>query len=186
MSEIKDDFDINRIYQIIPKNILKEILMEYPLDLKNSFDGINHIARVVENGILLSEINRTNLNVIIVFSFFHSIKRKNNEEDVGFNERSANFLKYYEDKINLSESEFEIAYIACRDQELEIDPENAIIADCWDAERLDSMRRGIYPNSEKLNSFAAKNTGTITWAMKRGLNDYKPEWVDIILQELGV
>lgn len=186
MSEIKDDFDINRIYQVIPKKTLKNILKEYPLDLKKSFEGINHIARVIENGILLSEINKTNLNVIIVFAFFHSIKRINNEEDVGFGERSANFLKYYENEINLNNFEFESAYAACRDQELNIKPDNVIIADCWDTIELDSMRRGIYPSSEKLNSYTAKNTGTITWAMKRGLNDYKPEWVDIILQDLGV
>lgn len=186
MSELRDDFDIKKIYNLIPKNTLKDILEEYELDLKESFDGIDHISRVIENGIILSEINGSNLNVIIVYAFFHNIKKKNNEQDIGHAERSANFLRHYESELNLTEEEFDTVYDACKDHSDILFNENKDIADCWDADRLDIMRKGLYPNKEKLNSIAAKNPGIITWAMKRSMNNYQPEWIIKLLKDIGV
>jgi uncharacterized protein len=186
MSELKDDFDIKEIYNIIPKKIIKEILTEFPLNIRESFDGINHIARVIENGIILSEINRSKLNVIIVYAFFHNIKKKSNEQDKNHAERSANFLRNYEKELNITEEEFDMVYEACKNHSDELFNENKNIADCWDADRLDIMRKGLYPNKEKMNSSAAKNPGIITWAMKRSLNDYQPIWVEELLKDIGV
>ena len=186
MSELRDDFDIKKIYNLIPKDTLINILNEYKIDLKESFEGIDHIARVIENGVILSEINASNLNVIIVYAFFHNIMKNNNEQDIGHGERSAKFLRHYEDKINLSEEEFDMVYEACRDHSDVLFNDNKHIADCWDSDRLDIMRRGLYPNKEKLNSIAAKNAGIITWAMKRSMNNYRPEWMEELIKDIGV
>jgi uncharacterized protein len=186
MSEIKDDFDIQQIYNVIPKKVLKSIIEEYSLNLLSGMNGLNHWSRVLENALLLSEYNNANKNIIIAFSLFHKIKRNNEEHDQNEGIKSAEFLRYYEDQLNLTEEEFDETYLACKNISEYMFHENKNISTCWDAERLDLMRTGLYPKESNMNSDYAKNAGIITWSVKRALNNHISDWVYEMLEDLNI
>lgn len=186
MSKIKDNFNLNEIYNVIPKNILKEILNEYQLDLLNGMNGLNHWSRIIENAFLLSEYNKANKKVLVAFAFFHKIKRNNEEQDTNEGYKGAQLLRYYENELGLNEEEFDQAYFACVNFNEFKTHDNLTIATCWDAERLDLMRTGLYPREDDLQSTYAKNAGTITWAVRRALNNHISDWVYEMLEEIGI
>ena len=183
---MQDDFDLEEIYSVIPKKVLKSIFENYQLNLMEGIHGLSHWARVIENGFLLSEYNKANRKVIIAFAFFHNSKRSNEEHDPEEGEKGARMIRYYEEEINLSPEEIDLACEACMDFQHIMFNENKDISTCWDSERLDLMRNGIYPNKDKLNTDYAKNTGIITWAMKRGMNHHLSDWVLELIEDLKI
>lgn len=179
MSEIKDDFNVEEIYEIINKKSLKKILNKNKLE--NSKYGISHIGRVIENGLLLSDYLNSNSKIVILFAIFSVAARENEEYDPDYGLRAANLVKDFENKIKLEESEIEELENALIQLSIRKETSSKTINACLDALELDSMINGIYPNKEKMNTEYAKNAGIITWAMKRGMNNYSPIWIENII-----
>lgn len=181
---MQDNFDIQKIYEVIPKEIIKNICDNYKLDLSTSLHGINHWARVLENGIILSEYNGANKKVIIAFSFFHSALRDNEEHDPEEGIKGATLLNYYEEELNMTEEEINKASIACKEFVYKNKNEDKDIFTCFDSQNLDSMRSGLYPDKKDMHTEAAKNIGIITWAMKRGMNNHISDWVFELIEDI--
>lgn len=181
MSEIKDDFNLNEIYNLIDKKKLKEIFKLAKLDLNKSKYGYSHIGRMIENGLLLSDFSNANKNIVILFSIFHSITFINEEHDPDNGLRAASLLIEYKNFLNISKEEFEELEESLLIFSTKNKTSNKNIQICLDSFYLDSMINGIYPNKDKMLTTYAKNAGIITWAMKRAMNNYCPCWIEDLL-----
>ena len=182
---MQDSFDFKEIYKVIPKTVIKSIFDNYQLNLTEGLHALSHWSRVIENGLILSEYNKANVNILIAFAFFHNSKRNNEEHDPEEGLKGSQLLRYYEEDLNLSPEEIELACEACEDFQDVVFNENITIATCWDSERLDFMRSGIYPDTDKLNSEYAKNVGIITSAIKRGMNNHISDWVNELIEDIN-
>jgi uncharacterized protein len=186
MEEIPQLIKKEDIYQVIPKSTLQKILKEYNLDLNRSNHGFGHWTRVLENGLIIADMNNANKKVIITFSFFHDLARISEEKDSEHGMYGAELLKKYKNELRLNKVEFADCYEACENHSTIIHHENKDIATCWDADRLDLMRNGIYPLPEKLNTYVAKQSGIIVLCNKKAIQETIPEWASELMSDIFI
>lgn len=169
------------IYNVVPKDVIQDIFEEFQLDLLEGAHGFYHWSRVIENGLLLSEDNNANLNVIIAFGLFHDCKRENDHEDPEHGFRGGQILMQYKDRINLTEEEINKAIIACEGHTDVLFHNDIDISTCWDSDRLDLMRVGIYPDPDLLNNDLAKEDWIIEQRSEIAEEWQEPQWaIDLI------
>lgn len=171
------------IYRVVPHDVVMDILSAYRFDMSRSEHGIGHWGRVIENGLLLAERNKANVNVIIAFGLFHDCQRHSEYEDPQHGPRGGKFMRVYADRLALTADDLEKAVAACEGHTHIIKSDDVDIATCWDADRLDLMRVGIYPEMPYLN-----NTDILdeTWLKRRSqpaIFNLKPPWVTDILAD---
>lgn len=149
--------------------ILHRILKGYPLD-PNGVHGMSHWARVYETGQRLAAGLNEDLEVAALFALFHDSRRVNERIDYGHGQRGADFAATLRGSlIHLSDDRFERLYFACvhhTDGMTEADP---IIQICWDSDRLDLARVGVFPSPWLLCTEAAKKPEMMEWANRRAL-----------------
>ncbi len=179
-----DTFSKENIYAVIPKHIIKKIFNDFELNLTQSHHGIYHWARVIQNGRLIAEQNKANINVIIAFAFFHDCQRMNEESDPDHGLRGGTYMLKFENQLNLSKEEISKVFEACEGHTDIIHHHDKDISTCWDADRLDLMRVGIYPNPQKLNNEAAKNAGLISYLSKNAFNQVELGWVNALIADV--
>ena len=159
------------------KPLIHRILEDYSLPWHGTH-GVVHWARVLENGIRLAKDTKANLEVVQLFAIFHDSCRVNEGVDGGHGERGGNLaLALREDWLVLSDEEIILLYEACvghTDGETEAD---ITVQTCWDADRLDLGRVGIFPELLRLCTEAAKNPEIIKWADGRASFDVVPDFV---------
>lgn len=172
------------IYKIIAKEKLKNILGEFQLDFFG-IHGFPHWARVIDNGLLLADEYALNKNILIIFALFHDIKRVRDEYDFEHGLRGGDFLLLNRKHINLTDTEINTAYLACKGH-TEIKHSNDLnIAMCWDADRLDLMRVGLQPQSPYLNLLKSQQ---IDFIQERSIPANKhsiPHWGVNFLDDIG-
>lgn len=168
------------IYKVIPKKILREIIVKYELNLFNSVHGIDHWYRVLINGLRIAEKNGANKNIIIAFAFFHDIKRMNDDDDPEHGARAAKYLLKYKYKLNLNKEELKKTMDACYGHTSEKYSDDLDIATCWDADRLDLYRVGIVPSPEYLNNDFSKTEDEIKSAQTRSWAIFDKDELKII------
>ena len=180
----------NIVLSVIPKDVIIELLEQYKLDVLHSAHGASHWGRVAENALMIcaTENNTESADAVCTaFAFFHDICRESEYVDTDHGQRGANLMRKYKDRMNLSDSEFNLAYKACVDHTNIIHNEmDIIISACMDADRLDLGRVGIIPDAEFLNTEFAKSNIIISAAMARSVDDYCPRWMTEIMNECGV
>jgi len=172
------------IYDVIPKEVINSIFKKFDLDVFSGKHGFQHWARVIENGLFLSEHNNDNPKVIIAFGFFHDSQRENDANDPDHGFRGALLMNLYKDKINLTEHEFEKVFSACSGHTDELYHDDLDIATCWDADRLDLMRFNIDPDPYYLNQSISKKTSTIELRSMLSKFDNQIEWANDILLDI--
>ena len=133
--------------------------------------GARHWSRVRYNGLLLAEHHEVDTTVIQWFAFIHDLERRNDWEDPGHGKRAARLAgEINSDFMGLSESQLSTLQAACIGHStgnVEADP---TVMACWDADRLDLGRVGIYPNARYLCTTAARETSFIKAAYSRSTN----------------
>ena len=154
--------------------LLIEILAGYPLKY-NGVHGINHWARVFENGRRLAAVTGADPLVVDLFAVFHDARRRNEGEDPGHGSRGAKLARKLRKKglIELDDGQLDLLVYACARHtagETESDP---TIGTCWDADRLDLARVGIRPDLRKLSTDAAKDPEVLDWAFDRGWREVR-------------
>ncbi len=137
-------------------------LWSYVIDNLNispsSIHGPGHWKSVERYGLFLSDNTGANQIVVRLFAIFHDCKRINDGQDKDHGLRGANFAKQLRNKLyTLNDQLFELLYEACADHTDQIFIEDATIATCWDADRLDLKRIGIQPDVSYLNTDIAKS-----------------------------
>lgn len=133
-------------------------------------DGPTHWDRAWENAKFLIPITKANPTVVQLFCYLHDCCRIHDGQDLGHSIAAAFFIKQNRDLFSfLSQQEFKMLLDACAGHsyhELSKDP---TIGTCWDADRLDLGRYGIYPKGEYFSTQAAKDPAIIERAYQNSI-----------------
>ena len=152
--------------------ILRAILPGYILP-HDGTHGLTHWARVLENGLRLSEATGADTEIVTLFAIFHDARRVNEYRDDGHGYRGAELAASLRGSlVNLDNLRFELLYEACR-----LHTDGGITGDlamqvCWDSDRLVMGSVGIWPVPSRLCTSAAH--GLIDWAHDRAEREHVP------------
>lgn len=164
--------------QINLRRLAHTILEGYTLPWHGTH-GVGHWARVFENGMRLAEITGANVRVVQLFAIFHDSQRVNEGTDFGHGLRGAEYAgKLRGVEFDLPDEEFRLLYDACAGHTDEFTHEDITVQTCWDADRLDLGRVGIYPDARRLCTNAARSSEFIRWADGRACFEAIPEIVE--------
>jgi uncharacterized protein len=162
---------------MITRALLQTILTGYRLPVYG-LHGIDHWARVLENGRRLCAETGAKLAVVEYFAVFHDSRRQNEHTDPLHGRRGADFAASLRGwLVHLEPSDFDLLVHACTDHTRGYTEGDVTVQTCWDSDRLDLGRAGIYPHRLRLCTPAAKNTETIDWANARSFDRSIPAWI---------
>jgi uncharacterized protein len=152
--------------------VLQAILDGYALRPEGDH-GVVHWARVAENGLRLAELTGADAEVVTLFALFHDSRRVNDHDDPEHGRRGGDFARSLRGtRVHLDDARFELLHEACALHTTGRKSNDATLAACWDADRLDLGRVGIEPKPHRLCSDAAR--GLLTWAHDRAVRGYRP------------
>ncbi len=154
----------------ITAELLTKIKQQYQLNWYGTH-GIMHWHRVYINGIKLSAQEGVNTRVVQLFSVFHDACRENEHRDRNHGKRGAKLAMRLRKYCPLDDNEFALLTIACEQHTGAWDHENITVQACFDTDRLDLGRVGIFPDAKRLCTPMAKMSETIEWAYSRSIND---------------
>ena len=93
--------------------VLKTVLQDYALPLDGDH-GVTHWARVLENGLRLTEETGANADVVSLFAVLHDSRRVNEVTDPDHGPRAAEFATDLRDTVfSLDDHSFRLLYRAC-------------------------------------------------------------------------
>ncbi len=145
--------------------ILQAVLDQYTLPW-NGDHGIAHWARVLENGLQLSEETGANRDVVCLFAVLHDSCRLNEYHDPDHGPRAAELAQALRGRLfDLPEPEFRLLHRACFGHTHEPTHPDITIQTCWDSDRLDLGRVGITPHPSRLCTEVAKRPETSSGPM---------------------
>lgn len=148
--------------------IVREILRGYRLD-PHGIHGVQHWARVLENGLRLARVNGADERVVTLFAIFHDSRRWNDLFDPPHGRRGAELATELRGKLfELPDAEFELLYRACEWHTEGREDPSVTVRTCWDADRLDLPRLGIVIDPNRLCTEEARDPQLIAWADRRG------------------
>ncbi len=116
-----------------------------------SLHGPTHWRRVERNAQLLASRTNANVTVVRLFAVFHDSARVNDGWDKGHGARGAEYAKQLRGTIfDLSDADFKLLHYACVWHTDGMSHDDATIATCWDADRLDLGRCGVIPDPKRM------------------------------------
>jgi uncharacterized protein len=157
---------------IITIELIARIKAQYRLEWYGTH-GIKHWNRVFNNGMILAEQEGVNVRVIQHFSIFHDACRRNEHLDKNHGKRGADLARELRKHCPLDDSEFGLLTTACELHTSALNHENITVQACFDSDRLDLGRVGVFPDKNRLCTPLAKEQKTIEWAYHRSINDYR-------------
>jgi len=156
--------------------IIREILKDYALPVRG-YHGLDHWARVRENGLLIAGKVGANEDVVRLFALFHDSRRVGEQRDKGHGQRGGELARMLRWTLfDLGDQEFDLLYHACALHTDGLTDADPTIQACWDADRLDLGRCGITVSPALLCTDAARRI--MKWANERSLTGYVPPIVD--------
>ena len=165
------------------RQVIQAILEDYVLPV-SGYHGVSHWARVLENGLRLSETMGANIEVVRLFAIFHDSKRRNDGVDPDHGQRGADFAAELRGRLfDLSDDGFKLLHRACAGHTHELTHPDITIQTCWDSDRLDLGRVGVTPHPNRLCTTVAKTREMILWADGRASFHVVPA---IVAEEWGV
>lgn len=161
---------------MIELSLLKIIRAQYRLP----WDGIHgyaHWARVLENGLYLSERTGARVDVVKLFAVFHDACRVSEGHDPKHGLRGAQLAERLRGMaFELDDAGFNLLYRACEQHTDGLTVGDATVQTCWDSDRLDLGRVGIVPRESCLCTDVGKDAKTIQWAYDRSHSDSNLRW----------
>lgn len=140
--------------------------------------GAAHWARVLENGLRLSERTGADAVVVALFAIFHDSRRVNDSWDPGHGRRGAELARSLRGQLaSVSDDAVELLCYACEHHTAGRVDGDVTVQTCWDADRLDLGRVGIWPDPRKLCTPAARDRQLIAWALERSQQSVVPTFV---------
>jgi uncharacterized protein len=151
-------------------NLFLVVAQGFELNLKG-IHGMYHWARVLENGLKLSEVNGEDKRIIILFSLYHDSKRKSDGFDPQHGRRGALFAQQFRNHLfKIEDRAFQKLTYACEYHSDELMDEDVTIQTCWDADRLDLGRVGIMPKKKLLGRLVSDHIEIFEWSTERGFS----------------
>jgi uncharacterized protein len=149
--------------------LVRAILADFPLRW-DGVHGIGHWGRVLENGLLLCRETGADAAVVELFAVFHDSRRyEEGEQDHEHGRRGAELAAQFRGKhFQLDDERFALLSDACIGHTQGATAADMTVQTCWDADRLDLGRVGIWPDPARLCTEAARQTELFRWASRRG------------------
>jgi uncharacterized protein len=133
-------------------------------------NGPAHWARTWENAKLLIPITKANATVVQLFCYLHDCCSIHDGQEPEHGPAAALFIKQNRNLFSfLSALEFKLLVDACAGHTSHQLSQSATIGTCWDADRLDLGRFGIYPKETFFSTQAAKNPVVIECAYQNSI-----------------
>jgi len=151
---------------MIDPEVWEEIQRGFALPL-DGIHGQAHWLRVRENGLRLAEQTGADPRLVELFAYLHDSKRLNEGRDPDHGWRAAEFVRFLQGALLLSNPEVELLSYACAYHSAGLIEAAVTVQTCWDADRLDLGRVGIRPKACYLCTTAAQDPGLIAWAYRR-------------------
>ena len=109
-------------------------------------------------GLLLAEQENVDKDILSLFALFHDSCRENDFADLNHGPRASKLLTelFHHKKLPISIHHFNKLHFACKHHTDTTFSENLTIGCCWDADRLDLTRIGVFPDHNMLNTSSAK------------------------------
>jgi uncharacterized protein len=132
--------------------------------------GASHWSRVRHNGLLLAEHYNVDNAVIQWFAFLHDLERRDDWTDPLHGHRAATLAaEINADFMGLSGTQLGLLQAACRGHSSGQTQADATVMVCWDADRLDLGRVGIYPDPQYLCTSFSRQAQVISGAHDRSV-----------------
>ena len=113
----------------------------------HSVHGPDHWRRVERNGLLLASRTGADIAVVRLFALFHDSRRQNDGWDPDHGARGAEYAATLRgSEFDLPDERFQLLHYACAWHTDGRHHDDATIATCWDADRLDLGRVGMIPD----------------------------------------
>jgi uncharacterized protein len=123
----------------------------------NGLHGANHWARVLHHGKRIGLKRNADLLVIELFSFLHDSCRWDDGRDPMHGERGAEFAHGINGQFfHLDGAQLDDLCFAIRHHSSGEISTNPTIQTCWDSDRLDLGRVGIFPSPEFISDVASE------------------------------
>ena len=162
---------------IITRSLVRAIRQHYELPW-HGIHGIGHWARVLENGLRLAPLTGADEQVVALFAVFHDSQRINESIDPEHGRRGAELAAHLRGReFKLSDDQFDLLQTACILHADGLTEADVTVQTCWDADRLDLWRVGMWPDPRKLCTAAAKDRNIIAWSQGRSVGGQVPEFV---------
>ena len=148
----------------IPVPLLAHLRQRFVLAW-NGIHGVAHWARVARIGERLAAETGARLDVVRFFAFFHDSCRESDGWDRHHGPRAAALVEeLHGEFFDLDRAGLELLVEACRGHTNCDFHDDTTVQTCWDADRLDLGRVGIFPDQERLGTLPAKHRELIAWA----------------------
>lgn len=130
--------------------------------LQSRVHGLDHWFRVWQNAQLLIESEPgVDLEIVALFALFHDSMRVNDHDDPNHGLHGYKLWeRFYHHRDHgrlLSQRQREVFFEACVDHNIGATSTDPTIAVCWDADRLDIHRVGIWPDAKYMSTSAASS-----------------------------
>ena len=132
--------------------------------------GAPHWSRVRHNGLLLAKHSPVAPEVGQWFAFIHDLERRDDDLAPGHGPRAAALATEINDEfMRLDSDQLAMLQAACAEHSDGWVEAEATVMVCWDADRLDLGRVGIYPSARYLCTEVARDNSVIDAAYSRSV-----------------
>lgn len=127
-------------------------------------------GRVRFNGLRLARAVGADPQVVELFAFLHDSQRRNEYDDPDHGPRAARFAEKLRSDgwFTLGDAAFDLLCTALDGHTRGSTHADVTVQVCWDADRLDLGRVGIYPDPRYLGTALARDPAFIARAWRRG------------------
>lgn len=148
---------------LIVEHYVADVLKESSTlnELQSRLHGLDHWWRVWKNAEWLTTrnvIKGVDLEVVALFALFHDSMRVNDQNDPGHPERGWFLFEYLYDGIGhvLTETQTSQLMTAICFHHEGRTHESPTVGVCWDADRMDIYRKGLWPDPQLMSTGAAR------------------------------
>lgn len=151
------------------RSLVRLLRSEFRLDW-HGIHGSPHWARVRINGLAIAALNGARSDVVEWFALLHDSQRWDEHVDSQHGARASDFIaRINAEYLALDDRGRDMLIYACRYHSQGMTEADVTIQTCWDADRLDLLRVGTFPDKARLCTDAARRPEVFERAIQRSL-----------------